>query len=825
MLKSNLRHQGDQAEDDGDVTISLDEVLGVARRQGWLAVSIGVLGSALGLAYALTATPYYTASTKVLIDNASAQLNQLNPFGDPTQDNATVLSQVELIRSDKVVGSVADRFQVAADAEPTTDPGLIGRTLDWMSLSFSLPWGRDDATAPLEADPEAASVRSRNRLAKQLEVKRLGMTYILDIQVTDRNPARAAMLANGFAEAYIEEQIAVRAQAATTARTWLKSRIEELTLEAKEADLAVQQFRARNQMIAIDGRRVDEQQLTELNTQLSAAIGRAAEADAKFNRIESIIESGDVRSLVTEALGSSIITELRQKYLAVDKQASELEALVGAKHARVLLLREEMRRYEAQIFEELQRIRESARSEREIARQQQADLERTVAAMSSTSARNNEVLVEQKSLEDRASTARTMLQTLLQRDQEAQQGQSFALSEARVISPAAVPQFPSYPNKKLITLAGLMLGLAAGAGLGYARETADRSFRNARQIERILGLPLIAAVPLLSEGRKRKSGPKLTLSKSGEETVENADPTATSARLIDYSVTAPMSSFAEALRSIKLTIDVTATASGGHVIGFTSSEANEGKSTLSKNFASLLALSGFRTLLIDADLRSHGLTRYIDRDNELGLAELLEGRHSLEGVIRREGGTGLDVILSTIARRIYNSSELLSSPAMIDLLEQLRQRYDYVILDLPPIGPVVDTKAIAPSLDGLVMIVEWGVTRRYHVQQLLSAQRAVSDKCLGVVFNKVNPQTIHHYDYYGSYYYGYYRYNSDSYRNYYVEEGGLGTAGPRRRGLASWLGLGSGSGRRRGRGAAPSRGEMVIGRRSDAPPPGPGSGS
>ena len=804
-----------------DPTISFDEVLGVARRQGWLAASIGVLGAALGLAYALTATPQYTASAKVLIDNSSAQLNQLNPFGDPMQDNATVLSQVELIKSDKVVASVVERFGLAeGGGGQQAEPGLIKKALDWISLAFSLRGGREEATAPLAADPAAAKARAMTRTARQLNVKRLGMTYILDIQVTDESAPLASQLANGFAEAYIEEQISVRAQAATQARVWLRNRIEELTSEARRADLAVQQFRAQNQMISIDGRRVDEQQLTELNTQLSMAIGRSAEADAKFNRIESIIASGDVRSLVTEALGSSIITELRQKYLAVDKQASELEDLVGPEHARVSLLREEMRRYEAQIFEELQRIRESARSEREIALLNQADLERTVAGMSTVSAKNNEVLVELKSLEDKASTARAMLQTLLQRDQEAQQGQSFAMSEARVISPASVPQLPSFPKKQLFLLAGLLLGLAAGAGLGFLREMADRSFRNGRQIERLLGLPLIGAVPLISS--QARAGKALTLSMPGK--VAEQDPLELDhpGRMVDYSVNAPMSSFAEALRSIKLAIDLTSSKSGGHVIGFTSSEANEGKSTLSKNFTSLLALSGFRVLLVDGDLRSHGLTRYIDRSNQLGLVEVLEGRCSLQNAIREEPASGLDLILTSVNRRIYNSSELISSKAMSDLLDKLRGNYDYIILDLPPMGPVVDAKAVAPELDGLVMIVEWGVTRRYHVQQLLESQRPIYDRCVGVVFNKIDPQKIHHYDYYGSYYYGYYRYNYSRYKNYYVEEGSVGKQA-RRRGLASWLGIGRGSRSSRGSHATPSRGELVLGRRRDEPAAGSGS--
>ena len=816
MLTRNQPPPNETDDFERDATISFDEIYGIARRQGWLVVTVGLLFAGLGLAYALTATPYYTASVKVIIDNPSSQLNQLNPFGDMGTDNATVLSQVELVKSEKIVGAVVDQMKLTlAPDNASTGRKLIERVGDWLSRVFSLASAEDEATLSLESDPVAARTRAIQRTSKLLDVRRLGMTYILSIEYTDASPARAAQIANSFATAYIDEQIGIRLDAAGQARSRLKDRINELTREAQEADLAVQQFRAKHQMVAVNGQRVDEQQLTELNTQLVTAIGEASQAEAKFQRIEEIIAKGDFRSLVTEALGSSIITDLRQKYLAVDKQAQELETLVGSKHARVLALREEMRRYEGQIFEELQRIRESTRSELTISRERVADLQTKVAAMSSVSAQNNEVLVEMKSLEDRASTARAMLQSLLQRDQEAQQGQSFAMSEARIISPAAVPTVPSYPNKKLFTLASLLLGLVGGAGLGYLREIADRSFRHGRQVEKMLGLPLIGAVPLMSEAKASQKRAKSRLVPAGADQLTGVgDAAEQSGRLVDYAVTAPMSGFAEALRSVKLTVDLAAPPRGANVIGFVSSYPGEGKSTLSKNLASLLALAGFRTILIDADLRAHGLTRYIDRDTTSGLVEVLEGSHALNDVLRTETISGLDVLLSTISRRIYNSSELLGSRPMRALLDTLRSSYDYVILDLPPLGPVVDAKSVAPLLDVIVMVVEWGVTPRFSVKTLLEAQRQVYERCAGIVFNKVDPQTIHRYDYYGSSYYGYGKYSYDKgYQNYYAEEG----SGPkvRRRGVASWFSFGGWSLRRRRGRTTPSRGEVVIGRRGE----------
>ena len=818
MLKRQMSSRGyDTEEIERDDTISFDELLGVFRRQGLLAGGIGLFVGILGLAFALTTTPQYTATAKIIIDSPSMQLDQMNPFGDMGTDNATVLSEVEVLRSEKVIGAVVDRLNLS---KPVSDSqagkNIVWRFLSWIGRAFSFGAGKDDSIAALEEDALAGRKLAIQRTIKALEIKRLGLTYILNIQYTSPSPELAAQVANTFAAVYLDEQVSLRFASAKQAREWLKERIDELTKEAQAADLQVQQFRAESKLVTVDGRRMDEQQLGELNSQLVVAISAASQAESKYQRIESIIASGDVRSLVTEALGSTIIIDLRQKYLTVSKQALELEVVVGKKHSRVVALNEEMRRYEQQIFEELQRIRESTKSELAIARQTQADLELQVKGMSAVSAGNNEVLVELRALEDRANTARAMLQTLLQRDQEAQQGQSFAMSEARIISAATAPTEPSYPNKLKFTLAAMLLGLVGGAGIGYLREIADRSFRHGRQIEALLDLPLICAVPLITE--EKASRRRVTLNFAPLKSIPQAkdSPELPSDRLVDYAVTAPMSGFAEALRSIKLSSDLRAPSADARVIGFISSFPGEGKSTVAKNFASLLALSGFRTILIDADLRAHGLTRYVDRDNQHGLVEVLDGKHPLEHVLRKEHASGLEILLSVVNRSSFNSAELLSSGPMSILLATLRKNYDYVILDLPPMGPVVDGQAIAPQLDAAILIVEWGKTPRQSVKTLLNSQQTLFHKCAGVVLNKVDAETIHRYDYDGSNYYGYGKYNYDKgYRNYYVEKEGHNKAHTGKRSLAAWLdGRGMPLSRNRST-AASGSGEMDIRRRGN----------
>jgi succinoglycan biosynthesis transport protein ExoP len=194
------------------------------------------------------------------------------------------------------------------------------------------------------------------------------------------------------------------------------------------------------------------------------------------------------------------------------------------------------------------------------------------------------------------------------------------------------------------------------------------------------------------------------------------------------------------------------------VIGIVSVLPNEGKSTVSKNFATLLAHLGARTLLIDGDLRNPGLTRGLARNAQAGLLEAIRGEQPLEALLLSESESGLFVLPAVVKKRIQHSSEMISSAGMRNVLVEAGRVFDYIVIDLPPIGPVVDVRAAASLFDAFIFVVEWGRTPRVVVQNILSADEALYEKCVGAVFNKVNMKRVNLYEGYGSkdYYYGRY---------------------------------------------------------------------
>jgi succinoglycan biosynthesis transport protein ExoP len=217
-----------------------------------------------------------------------------------------------------------------------------------------------------------------------------------------------------------------------------------------------------------------------------------------------------------------------------------------------------------------------------------------------------------------------------------------------------------------------------------------------------------------------------------------------------YSIDHPLSSFSETLRSIKVAADVALDNRKPKIIGVISVLPNEGKSTVSKNLASLLAHLGAKTLLIDADLRNPGLTRALAAHANVGILEAIGGDRPLHELLLSEPDSGLFFLPAVTRKRVQHTSEVLSSPGMRGMLTHAGGVFDYIIVDLPPLAPVVDVRAAASMFDAFVFVIEWGRTPRKMVQTMLASDDLVRRKCVGAVFNKVQLGKLNLYENYGS---------------------------------------------------------------------------
>jgi polysaccharide biosynthesis transport protein len=701
-------------------------------RRQYVVIAIAVaLTTLLGVVYLMTTPPNFSAYARMLIDTRKQQVMfPQQPMTWDFMEAAAVESQVEVLKSENIARGVVKENHL------TEDPDIVGPGNDL--------WGTVRAAIFGAAPPE---VRSETELTKRaigavmggVSARRVGLTYVIEVGFQSRSPAGAARIANAVVEAYIRDQLDAKLQATRRTTAWLLDQIAELKEKLSLADRAVEDFKEKNNMISADGRLVNEQQVAELSSQLVQAKKRTAEAQARFDRIQTVLRSNTVDATVTDSLNNALVSRLREKYLDDANKEADWSARFGSSHLAAVNLRNQMKGILASIREELVRLGETYKSDLEIAKLNQEAAEKERAGAVAQSQEANQVKVTLRQLESATKNYRSQYDSLLQKYAETQQQQSFPITEARMIT-AAESGFKSSPVTRTVLSYAILGGLLLGAGIGWLREFWYRVFRTNKQVEAILGKDSIALLPRL---------PKTKKPRRDQSTGSESDDPRMVARGHDLAWTvteAPFSRYAEEVRSIKLAIDVNRGVETNKVVGFTSSMPEEGKSTTSTAVALLAAQANARVILIDCDLRNPALSRHLAPRATIGLLEVLLGNASLDDAICRDPVTNLAFMPAVLKSPLANSSELLASEAMKNLFEQLREQFDYIVVDLSPLLPIVDVRSALSFVDAYVLIVEWGTTTVDTVQRAVHSAKAVSDKVIGVVLNKVDFKSLGRFD-------------------------------------------------------------------------------
>lgn len=725
MMRETFPHSGPHRESGSP--IDLYKLLAIARRQWRIAALSVIVCLLLGVIFLAIAPPKYTASTGILIDQDNNRiLYQGSALERTVEDEAWILSQVEVLASEKVGLAVIDKLNLTKDPAYTdapADPVQMARSAARFVMALFSPSG------PVSTEEKERRDALQN-IQRNLVVERVNRSYVLSVRFSWSDPVLAAKVAKAIGDAYLADQLNAKYEATRLAGGWAQQRMKELQQQALRSDLAAQKFRANNSLIAASGKLLSEQQLSDLNSQLILARTETAATKVKYERLQSIIDGGQPDAIVAGVLDSAIVNDLRAKYLETSRMAAEIAEKAGPEHIQVKRLQNSMNEYRKLIFDELGRIAKAYSSEYQAARTREESLRSIVNDATGISADANETQVQMRELDREADSYKTLYEKFLQRYQDSVQQESFPITEARIIAEAAVPQEPSGPRKSLVLALCAFLGLAVGSGLGALQEYRDRFFRTGEQVAEETGLPFLGLVPLLPGG----SGSKAP--RRGDGVIRP---------ISNYAVSNPLSQFAETLRSVKIAADLSLGREKPKIIAITSILPGEGKSTIAINFARLLASQRARTLVIDADLRNPSLTRSVAPNAKVGLAEYVIDKIELKDLLLFEERTHLAMLPSVSRRDVPLTSELLASREMAGLLEEAKASFDYIVLDLPPMAPVVDVRAITPYIDGFACVVEWGTTPRATVQSKLHSDPAVAKKCLGIILNKADMEKIKFY--------------------------------------------------------------------------------
>lgn len=706
----------------GGAVLSFERVADVLRRQ-WPIIATCVGASlALVIIYLVTAQPMYTANTRIMMDTRQTQvLDKDSGANTALIDTGFVDSQVEVINSDDLILSVVRRLHLTEDPEFNgSNPGLLSLVLGKVMSLFS-------SGEPASQDQiEHAAVEL---VQKNLRTERVLTTYVLSLNYRARTPDKAVKIANAIANAYLVGALEAKYQSTKRATEWLQQRSVELSEQATASDRAVQTFKAEHNIVGTSRGLMSEQQLSDLNTQLVQARAATAEAKARLDRIDAISDQDVAQSTVTDALNNSVITRLRAQYLDLQAQYADWSKRYGKTHLAAVNLANKMDELRKNIADELHRIGDAYRSDYEIAKSREASLDKSVKDLVAQAGHTGQAEVQLRDLESAADTYRNLYNNFLEKLQSATQNQSFPLSESRLISTASKPDHKSSPRTVLALVGGLVGGLCLGFGAAFARELLSDVLRTPGEVEDELGVKCLGVLPDIRPATKTAA----LLSTSAR-----TGPPDLSRYVVDH----PFSRFAETLRNIKVSIDVARLTREIKVIGIVSSLPKEGKTTVAANFAQLVALTGHRTVLIDGDLHTRSLTRELAPNAKSGLVEALNDPPSLGYHVQRSTETGLDFLPSIVASRMVNSADVIGSKAMADLLKVLRENYEYIVIDLAPVMPVADSKAVSHLIDAMVYVIEWGQTTRSAVQESVSGSEVLQKKLLGAVLNRANPKML-----------------------------------------------------------------------------------
>jgi exopolysaccharide transport family protein len=732
---------GPMVENDFDTgSISILQVRDFLGRQWRLIALVTGLSIIVGAAYIATSPSRYTAQADMIIDTKRLIWTQSELSTETRSiDDASVESEIETTKSEKLAINVIRRLRL------TEDPEFVGGgrspTPRLVSLFLS--------NTPPEPEPtkDELTRRALDNFKGNLRVTRLGKSYIEQIAFTSLDRQKAATIANAVADAYIEDQLQAKFESTRHASEWLEQRIGELRQQATDAYKAVQDYKAENSIIiGIDGKLASDVELDQLGIALAKARADTSQARAKVDRISRVLEQRSEKEkynipdpVVTDALSNPVITRLRQQFLDDQAKEAEWSTRYGPDHQAAKNLRAEMAGLHRAIWDEISRIAESYKSELQIAKSQEESIDKRMIEVFQKSGVTRQSQVHLRELETAANSYRGIYETFLSRFTQTVQQQSFPSTEARIVTVASPPHSPSLPKKNLTLALATLCGLGLGVMFAFVREQMNRRIHTRAQLETLLGTTCLAVLPAFFK-QKRLIGKVKATHNSGV--------------FRQISEVAPFSATAEALRYIKVAIDLHPT--GGKVIGIISALPGEGKTTVATGFAAFVAKSGARTLLVDADLRNPTMTKTLGYSGIPGLLDMVADKSEFCDLVVTDSKFKFDFFPSSTQIKPTNSSDILTSAAMKDMLKTARSDYDYILVDLPPVLPVVDVKAAAHLFDAFVLVVEWGSTSADEILKAVNTSPILSERLLGVVLNKADEAVMRRIEGYSDRRYAYY---------------------------------------------------------------------
>ena len=715
--------------------VSLTDLWLVVRKRRVLlasmAIAVGLLSAARGYMHG----KWYTAKGEVRIQPGSgSEFKQQGSviLGSYGSLDVTMESDIRILQSEKLLTAVAKKLDLQNNPDFMGDGKHFSLTPSFLSSKPAVPAHRslDD---PVMRNAVVGNLR------RNLTAVRVPRTQMITIAYTSPTPKLSAEVVNALENEFIENNFSTHFNTTQQVSKWLTGQMDDLRSVVQDSQNKMVDLQRKLGVMALDpDHSLLVQDIESLEKNLADATEQRVMAEARYRILKSLppdqIQEGG--SGMVSGLGiasEGLLASLRSQRASIEADLARLRPVYGPNYPQVKQLDAQESAINRQIEAQEQRVVEQANDSLSMAQAAESKAQGLLDDRIHQVYGQRDDLVQYMLLSQEYDSNRKMYESIVGRLREAAVDAGLDAADISVVDLASAPLGPSSSSPFRLGLIGMLFGLFGGFTLAVLLEKMDTRMRDAHDIQDMLGLPSLAMIPQ-SHWKSRGSELEWVV---GPELLRD-----------------PRSPFSESFRALRTSMRLSTTSRESKAIAITSCQPSEGKSTVSVNMAAVLAQGGKKVALVDTDMRRPSVYKRLRLEGGKGLSEVLTGYYTLDEVTQtHETLTTLDVIPSGTVPPL--PADLLASDPMSEVVRQLRERYDYVIFDTPPLLSVTDPAIVAAQADGMVLVIRQGYCTRRMLARASEILHELDVKVYGFVFNGVDASLPEYYGYLGYYTYEY----------------------------------------------------------------------
>jgi capsular exopolysaccharide synthesis family protein len=713
---------------------ALDYVRVLYKRR-WTAITAFAIVVGLTMLVTFTATPQYEATTQILIENEQPNVVNFQQVVDEIRSIDYYQTQYRLLESRLLAR------RVLSSEKLWDEPALIGRpvtfSLNPLWLASAAYGGVKGIFVSSELAPEAsggetlAQAQAIDALLRDLTVAPVRNSRLVDIKFQSESPELSARVVNALAREYIQQNLEFKFLATTEANEFLAARLSEQRQLVEQSEVALQKYREVSESVSLeDKENIVVQRLADLNGAVTKARTERIQKEAAWNQIRAIQDDRATLDTHPVILSNVFVQQLKGEVNTLQQEQARLSDTLGERHPDMRRIESAIDNAQLKLQTEIAKVVVAIRNDYEAALAQERSLTAALNQQETEALSLSRESIAYGALQRDAASNKQLFEGLLQRAKETDIAGELKTSNIRVVDPAEMPRRPASPNKVMNLTAALIGGSLLGIMLAFFFEYLDSRIKSPQEIRAELGLPFLGMIPAMAG---TQTGLPLLMS----EAVPH--------------------DFTEAIRGIRTNLLFSSAEAGPKSAVVTSTAPGEGKTMVSTNVAVALAQAGNRVLYIDADMRRPKGHELFGLPLEPGLSNLLVGESKASEAVHRTATANLWVMAA--GKHPPNPAELLGSRRFKELARSLREHFDWIVIDTPPVMAVTDAAVVAHSADAVIFVVGAEMTARGAAKTALEQLDTAKARYFGAVLNRVDVRR-------NSYYYAnYYR---REYRQYYA---------------------------------------------------------